>query len=49
VSGIMPAGIASHDRESLSEYVDNLALAFVAPLGADNDRSSAPARATSAQ
>ena len=49
VSGVVAAGVASHHRKCLSEYVDNLALALVAPLGSDNDRSSAPARATSAQ
>ena len=49
VSGIVAAGVARHDRKCLGEYVDNLALALVAPLGSNNDRSSASARATSAQ
>jgi hypothetical protein len=40
VSGVVSAGIASHDRKGLGEYVDDLALALVAPLGSDNDRSS---------
>src|ERR1700687_6175180 len=49
VSGIVAAGIASHHRKSLGEHVDNLALALIAPLRSDNDRSSASARFTSAQ
>src|SRR5208282_333519 len=49
VPGVMAAGVARHDRKGLREYVDNLALAFVAPLGSDNDRSSASARLTAAQ
>ncbi len=38
VSGVVPAGIASHDLEALGKHVDDFALAFVAPLGADDDR-----------
>src|SRR6266404_3100134 len=49
VSGVMAAGIARHHRKSLSEHVDNLALALIAPLRSDDDRSSASARLTSAQ
>src|ERR1700688_2946407 len=49
VSGIVAAGRASPQPKSLSEHVDNLALALVAPLRSDNDRSSASARLTSAQ
>src|ERR1700675_2720533 len=48
VSGIVAPGVPGHDRKRLSEHVDNLALALVAPLGSDDDRSSAPA-VTSAQ
>src|SRR5258708_17844051 len=49
VSGIVAACITSHHREGLGQYVDNLPLTLVAPLGSDNDRSSASARLTSAQ
>src|SRR5260370_13047511 len=49
VSGIVAAGVASHHRKSLGEHVDDLALALVAPLRSDNDRSSASARFTSRQ
>src|SRR6266403_1166264 len=49
VSGVIVAGIARHHRESLSEHVDNLALALIAPLRSDDDRSSASALITSAQ
>ena len=43
VSGVVAAGVARHDRKSLSEYIDDLTLALVAPLGSDNDRSSTSA------
>ena len=43
VSGVVSAGVARHDRKSLREYVDNFALALVAPLGSNNDRGSASA------
>src|SRR6202165_4632909 len=49
VSGIVAAGVASYHRKSLGEHVDNLALALIAPLRSDNNRSSASARFTSAQ
>src|SRR3979490_954863 len=49
VSGIVAAGVASHHRKGLSEHVDNLALALIAPLRSDNDRSSASARFASSQ
>ncbi len=39
VPGIVSAGIAGHDREILRENVHDLALAFVAPLRTDDDRS----------
>ena len=35
--GVMPALIAGHDVEALGEKVDDFALAFVAPLGSQND------------
>src|SRR5271169_81044 len=38
VPGIVPAGIARHKLEPLGKNVDNLALAFIAPLGANDDR-----------
>ena len=38
VSGIVAAGIARHDLEALGENVNDLAFAFVAPLGADDNR-----------
>jgi hypothetical protein len=34
------SGIAGHDGKVVGEHVDNFALAFVAPLRADDDRSS---------
>src|SRR5207244_7763760 len=40
VAGIVATGIAGHDGKIVGEYVDNLALAFVAPLRADDDRGS---------
>ena len=40
VAGIVASGIAGHDGKVVGEHVDNLALAFVAPLRADDDRSS---------
>ena len=49
VSGIMAAGITRHHVEALREHVNDLALALVAPLGADDDcrlaflRHTAPA------
>src|SRR5882762_2220999 len=33
VAGIVPAGVPGYDRESLGEYIDNFAFAFVTPLG----------------
>jgi hypothetical protein len=36
MSSVMTALIARHDIEPLGEQVDNLTLAFVAPLGANN-------------
>jgi len=41
VAGVVSAGVARHHGERLGEYVDDLALALVAPLGSDNDRSFA--------
>jgi len=41
VAGIVAAGVASHDGKILRQDIDDLALAFVTPLGADDDRSSA--------
>ena len=41
VSGIMAAGIARHYLKTPCKYVDNFAFAFVAPLGAHNNRGSA--------
>ena len=38
VSGVVAAGIARHGGEALAEHVDNLALALVAPLGAQHHR-----------
>ena len=35
----MAPGVARHYREILREHIDNLALALVAPLGADDDHS----------
>src|SRR6266852_5340467 len=49
VSCIVATGVASHHRKGLGEHVDNLALALIAPLCSDNDRSSASARFTAAQ
>ena len=49
VSGVVATGVASHHRKSLREYIDNLALALVAPLGSDNDRSSASSRYAATQ
>ena len=40
VAGIVSAGVAGHNGEIVGEHIDNLALAFVAPLRADDDRSS---------
>jgi hypothetical protein len=40
VAGIVASGIAGHDGKVVGEHVDNLALAFIAPLRADDDRSS---------
>src|SRR4051812_33202963 len=37
VSGIVSAGIASHYVIGLREHVNDLALALIAPLRADND------------
>ncbi len=37
VAGVVAALIARDDVEALGEEVDDLALAFVAPLGAEND------------
>ena len=37
VSGVVAAGVARHDGKALAEHVDNLAFAFIAPLGAEND------------
>src|SRR5206468_9867717 len=36
MSRVVTALIADHDIETLSEQIDNLAFAFIAPLGADN-------------
>jgi len=36
VTGVMAAGVARDGAEPLAEYVDNLALALVAPLGAEH-------------
>src|SRR5438045_640987 len=40
VAGIVTSGVASHDGKIFGEDIDDLALAFVTPLGADDDRSS---------
>ena len=37
VPGVVPAGVAGDEVELLGENVDDLALAFVAPLGAEDD------------
>src|SRR5580692_5225392 len=49
MSGIVSAGVARHHRKSPREYIDNLPLALVAPLRADDDRGPAPVAVTSAQ
>ena len=41
VAGVVAAVVAGHDLDLLREQVDDLALAFVAPLGADDRRCSA--------
>jgi hypothetical protein len=38
VPGVVPARIARHSAEALAQHVHNLALAFVAPLGAKHYR-----------
>ncbi len=38
VPGVMPAGVARHGAEPLAQHVHNLALALVAPLGAQHYR-----------
>ena len=40
VAGVVAALIARHDREARRQQVDDLALAFVAPLGAEHDDDS---------
>ena len=35
--GVVSALIARHDVEALGEQIDDLAFAFIAPLGADYD------------
>src|SRR5437899_7981662 len=40
VPGIVASGVASHDGKILRQNIDDLAFAFVTPLGADDDRSS---------
>ena len=37
VAGVVPALVAGHDIEAFGEKVDDLALALVAPLGAQDD------------
>ena len=37
VAGVVAAGGADHEVGALRQHVDDLALAFVAPLGADED------------
>ena len=37
VAGVVPALEARHGRGALGEQIDDLALAFIAPLGADDD------------
>jgi len=37
VAGVVPALEARHRRGTLGEQIDDLALAFIAPLGADDD------------
>jgi hypothetical protein len=37
VSGVVPALIAGDDVETLGEQIDDLAFAFIAPLGAYDD------------
>ena len=37
VPGIVPAGVARDHIERAREHIDNLALAFIAPLGAKYD------------
>ncbi len=43
VAGVVPALEARHRGGALGEQVDDLALAFIAPLGADDDDESAHA------
>src|SRR5205823_14483411 len=40
VPGIVASGVASHDGKIFGEDIDDLALAFVTPLGAADDLSS---------
>ena len=37
VSGVVAASVAGDDGKALGEHVDDLAFAFIAPLGAEND------------
>ena len=37
MAGVVAAGVAGDDVELFAEDVDDLALAFVAPLGSEND------------
>ena len=41
MTGVVAAGVTCHDGKSFREHVDDLALAFISPLGADYDRSLA--------
>src|SRR5437879_12217476 len=38
VPGIVASGVARHDGENLRQDIDDLAVAFATPLGADRDR-----------
>ena len=41
VAGVVSSGVTGYDREVLRQHVDDLPLAFIAPLGAYDHRSLA--------
>ena len=41
VAGVVPALESPHDRCTIGQQIDNLTLAFVSPLQADDDDASA--------
>ena len=45
VAGVVAAGVAGDDVELFAEDVDDLALAFIAPLGSKDDGGRAAVRA----